>query len=84
MILITGGGGFIGSNLVATLSQKLGSTKIVISDRFGIDDKWKNKKCETIKLQNCTDEQNDNEHEKSDYTNKHSRMHNQWNQKAKK
>ena len=42
MILITGGGGFIGSNLVATLSQKLGSPKIVISDRFGIDDKWKN------------------------------------------
>jgi ADP-L-glycero-D-manno-heptose 6-epimerase len=42
MILITGGAGFIGSNLVAALSNKSNLPKIVIVDRFGIDDKWKN------------------------------------------
>jgi ADP-L-glycero-D-manno-heptose 6-epimerase len=42
MILITGGAGFIGSNLVAALSNKPNLPKIVIVDRFGIDDKWKN------------------------------------------
>ena len=42
MILITGGAGFIGSNLVAALSQKTGAPKITVVDRLGIDDKWKN------------------------------------------
>ena len=42
MILITGGAGFIGSNLVATLSKKTGAPKITVVDRLGIDDKWKN------------------------------------------
>ena len=42
MILITGGAGFIGSNLVAALSKKVGAPKITVVDRLGIDDKWKN------------------------------------------
>ena len=42
MILITGGAGFIGSNLIAALSQKTGAPKITVVDRLGIDDKWKN------------------------------------------
>ena len=42
MILITGGAGFIGSNLVAALSKKAGVPKITVVDRLGIDDKWKN------------------------------------------
>ena len=42
MILITGGAGFIGSNLVAALSKKAGIPKITVVDRLGIDDKWKN------------------------------------------
>ena len=42
MILITGGAGFIGSNLIAALSQKTGAPKITVVDRLGIDDKLKN------------------------------------------
>ena len=42
MILITGGAGFIGSNLIAALSKKTGAPKITVVDRLGIDDKWKN------------------------------------------
>ena len=42
MYLITGGAGFIGSNLVAALCDRGHSSKIVIVDRLGIDHKWKN------------------------------------------
>lgn len=41
MIIITGGAGFIGSNLVAGLEEK-GETDLVICDWFGTDDKWRN------------------------------------------
>ena len=42
MILITGGAGFIGSNLVAALRAQTPSSKIVVVDRFGLDSKWRN------------------------------------------
>ncbi len=41
MIVITGGAGFIGSNLAAALEQR-GATDIVICDRLGSEDKWRN------------------------------------------
>lgn len=41
MILVTGGAGFIGSNLVAALEAR-GHGDIVISDWLGHDDKWRN------------------------------------------
>lgn len=41
MILVTGGAGFIGSALVWGLNQK-GRDDIVVTDRFGLGDKWKN------------------------------------------
>ena len=41
MIVVTGGAGFIGSNLVAGLEQR-GETSIAVCDRFGCDDKWRN------------------------------------------
>lgn len=41
MILVTGGAGFIGSNLVAALEER-GYGEIVVSDRLGSDDKWRN------------------------------------------
>lgn len=41
MIIVTGGAGFIGSALVWTLN-KLGRNDIIIVDKFGTDDKWKN------------------------------------------
>jgi ADP-L-glycero-D-manno-heptose 6-epimerase len=40
MIVVTGGAGFIGSNLVAALCQRAGD--VVVADRFGHDDKWRN------------------------------------------
>jgi ADP-L-glycero-D-manno-heptose 6-epimerase len=40
MIVVTGGAGFIGSNIVAALSQRGG--RVVISDVLGSGDKWKN------------------------------------------
>ncbi len=40
-ILVTGGGGFIGSNLVAEL-VRLGAYNVVVCDQFGVGDKWRN------------------------------------------
>ena len=41
MLVITGGGGFIGSVLGAALNDA-GRADLVIVDRFGADDKWRN------------------------------------------
>ncbi|HYC05992.1 MAG TPA: ADP-glyceromanno-heptose 6-epimerase [Azospirillaceae bacterium] len=41
MILVTGGAGFIGSNLVAGLERR-GHADVVVCDRLGKDDKWRN------------------------------------------
>ena len=41
MIIVTGGAGFIGSNLVAGLEEK-GLTDIVVCDVLGNEDKWRN------------------------------------------
>jgi ADP-L-glycero-D-manno-heptose 6-epimerase len=41
MIVITGGGGFIGSVLATRLNEE-GRTDLVIVDRFGSGDKWRN------------------------------------------
>ena len=41
MIIVTGGAGFIGSNIVAALAGR-GHHEIVVCDWFGIDDKWRN------------------------------------------
>ncbi len=41
MIIITGGAGFLGSNLAAGLHEK-GHNNIVICDTLGSDDKWRN------------------------------------------
>lgn len=41
MIVVTGGAGFIGSNLVAGLEAR-GAGDIVVCDRLGADEKWRN------------------------------------------
>jgi ADP-L-glycero-D-manno-heptose 6-epimerase len=41
MLLVTGGAGFIGSNLVAALNDA-GRTDIVVNDTLGTDGKWRN------------------------------------------
>lgn len=41
MIIVTGGAGFIGSNLVAGLEAH-GASDIVVCDVFGSDERWKN------------------------------------------
>ena len=41
MIVVTGGAGFIGSNLLAALEAR-GETDLVVCDRLGTDDKWRN------------------------------------------
>src|SRR6266702_3959761 len=41
MLLVTGGAGFIGSNLVAGLNEA-GRTDIVVNDSFGDAGKWRN------------------------------------------
>ena len=42
MIVVTGGAGFIGSNLIAALCGRDGPPDIVVADRFGHGDKWRN------------------------------------------
>ena len=39
MIVVTGGAGFIGSNLVGHFAKK---TDVVVCDRFGSDERWRN------------------------------------------
>jgi ADP-L-glycero-D-manno-heptose 6-epimerase len=41
MIIVTGGAGFIGSNLLAALEAR-GATELVVNDSLGNDDKWRN------------------------------------------
>src|ERR1043166_9023097 len=41
MLLVTGGAGFIGSNLVASLNHA-GISDIAINDTLGKDEKWRN------------------------------------------
>ena len=41
MLLVTGGAGFIGSNVVAGLNEA-GRTDIAVNDVLGCDDKWRN------------------------------------------
>lgn len=41
MIVVTGGAGFIGSNIVAALQDR-GEKDIAVIDRLGSDEKWKN------------------------------------------
>src|SRR5688572_15575494 len=41
MIIVTGGAGFIGSNLVAGLEER-GVSDIVVCDVLGKEDKWRN------------------------------------------
>ena len=41
MILVTGGAGFIGSNMVASLNEA-GRADIVVNDTLGSDGKWRN------------------------------------------
>jgi ADP-L-glycero-D-manno-heptose 6-epimerase len=41
MLLVTGGAGFIGSNVVAALNEA-GRTDIVVNDMLGSDGKWRN------------------------------------------
>src|SRR5688572_8830207 len=41
MLLVTGGAGFIGSNVIAALNDA-GRSDIVVNDVLGHDDKWRN------------------------------------------
>jgi len=41
MLLVTGGAGFIGSNVVASLNEA-GCTDIAVNDKLGADGKWRN------------------------------------------
>lgn len=41
MLLVTGGAGFIGSNVVASLNEA-GRADVAVNDRLGCDEKWRN------------------------------------------
>ena len=41
MIVVTGGAGFIGSNIVAALELR-GESETLVCDRLGADSKWHN------------------------------------------
>ncbi|MBN8921397.1 MAG: NAD-dependent epimerase/dehydratase family protein, partial [Rhizobiales bacterium] len=41
MLLVTGGAGFIGSNVVAALNDA-GRTDVVVNDTLGNDGRWRN------------------------------------------
>jgi ADP-L-glycero-D-manno-heptose 6-epimerase len=41
MLLVTGGAGFIGSNIVASLNEA-GRTDVVVNDSLGTDSRWRN------------------------------------------
>ena len=41
MLLVTGGAGFIGSNVVAALNEA-GRSDVVVCDLLGSDGKWRN------------------------------------------
>src|SRR5579871_1502273 len=41
MLLVTGGAGFIGSNVVASLNET-GRSDVVVNDSLGDDEKWRN------------------------------------------
>ena len=41
MIMVTGGAGFIGANIVAELSRR-SESDIVVCDRLGRGEKWRN------------------------------------------
>src|SRR5262245_15164233 len=41
MLLVTGGAGFIGSNVVASLNEA-GRADVVVNDELGSDQKWRN------------------------------------------
>jgi ADP-L-glycero-D-manno-heptose 6-epimerase len=41
IIVVTGGAGFIGSNIVAALSRR-GDTDVLVCDRMGHDERWRN------------------------------------------
>ena len=41
MLLVTGGAGFIGSNVVAALNEA-GRTDVVVNDTLGTDERWRN------------------------------------------
>ena len=41
MLLVTGGAGFIGSNVVASLNEA-GRADVVVNDALGQDGKWRN------------------------------------------
>lgn len=47
MLLVTGGAGFIGSNLLASLNEA-GRTDIAVNDLLGSDGKWRNLACRQI------------------------------------
>ena len=58
MLVVTGGGGFIGSALIARLNAA-GYSDIVIVDRFGSGEKWRNIArrdfCEIVAIEGCAE-----------------------------